>query len=154
MQRLRKIPLSYLFLGTIIFLIVIISLFDFSNQKTGNSASPANPARNQQKTYRQEKEEGNVDVVVEYLPDKSSQDTLTFEIALDTHSVNLDSFDFQKDIFLKRDGSINFPLTVIPSGGGHHRRAEVTFKKVSAPFSIILNNLSGISKREFKFSNL
>lgn len=79
---------------------------------------------------KQEKEENNVTVIVEYIPEKSDSFNSVFSITLDTHSANLDAFDFQKDVFLGKDGKGSLPMIVNESGGGHHRKAEITFKKL------------------------
>lgn len=151
MKKLGKIPKTYIFLFVVVLLIVIISLSELNNQNTASkSPSPITST----KIDKLEQEEGDVDVIVEYLPEKSTSDAITFSIVLDTHSVNLDSFDFQKDVFLGKDGRGSLPITVNQSGSGHHRKGEITFKKTEAPFSIVLSNLSGIPKREFQFPNI
>ena len=93
-------------------------------------------------------------MTVEYIPKKSDKNTRAFEISLDTHSVELDSFDFVKDVILEKDGKAIPPANSIPSGGGHHRKAEVVFERVKSPFTISLINLSGVPKRVFQFTNI
>ena len=96
---MTKIPKTYLLLGIIILLIIIVSLFDINSSKTANRGQYPTPSENlKEKTNKLEKEEGNVDVIVEYLPEKSDANTLVFNIILDTHNVNLDSFNFEKGI--------------------------------------------------------
>lgn len=155
MKLLTKIPKIYLFLGLVILLIAFISLFELNSSKTTSSPQNLGPSANiNPSSNKLEKEEGNVTVIVEYLPEKSDENSSTFLITLDTHSVDLDVFDFQKDVFLGKDGRGSLPIKVSPSGIGHHRKAEVAFKKTATPFSIVLSNLAAISKREFQFTNI
>jgi len=152
---MTKIPKTYLLLGIIILLIIIVSLFDINSSKTANRGQYPTPSENlKEKTNKLEKEEGNVDVIVEYLPEKSDANTLVFNIILDTHNVNLDSFNFEKDVFLGKEGRGSLPIKISQSGSVHHRKAELAFNKTSTPFTIVLSNLSGISKREFKFTDI
>lgn len=155
MKLLTKIPKTYLFLGIVILLIVVISLLELINSKAANSPNNLATSVNiNEKSIKKEKEEGNVTVIVEYYPQKSDENNLVFNISLDTHNVDLTAFDFSKDIVLENEGLMNTPIKFAPSGSIHHRQAEVIFKRVISPFSIILNNLSGIPKREFQFTNL
>lgn len=144
MQKIRNIPIEYLLLIAIILALVIVLYTDLKTTKksertTGTSQSATLP------TKRIEKEEGSVTVAIEYLPEKSDDKKVTFQIVLDTHSVNLDSFGFQKDI-------IPTPTKVSESGGGHHRKAEVSFQKTSNPFTVTIKDIANIPKREFNFS--
>ena len=155
MKLLTKIPKTYLFLGIVILLIVVISLFEEYNPKSLNNPQSLNRLTNiNEKSNKQEKEEGNVTVIVEYLPQKSDKNILVFSISLDTHNVDLTSFDFSKDIMLEKKGLISTPIKSTPSGSIHHRKAEVIFERVESPFSIVLKSLSGVAKREFQFINL
>lgn len=98
------------------------------------------------------KEEAEVIVQVEYLKNKSLNTSMVFQIALDTHSVNLDEFDFQKDIRILKDGKSFPPLSAIAGGADHHRNAEVTFKKEATPYAIVIYDLAGIKERKFVFN--
>ena len=134
-------------------MIVVISLFELNSPKNANS--PSIPvSKKDEKTIKLEKEEGDVDVVVEYLPEKSDNDNIVFNIVLDTHNVDLSSFDFSKDIVLEKEGLVRIPIKSSPTGSVHHRKAEVVFKRVNLPYSIVLMNLSSIQRREFQFTNI
>lgn len=104
-------------------------------------------------TTRLEKEENSVTVIIEYLPNQS-QSSLIFRTALDTHSVDLDSFDFTKDITLEKDGKSVSPSLVKQEGSDHHRSAEINFPQTSLPFTIVFKNLSNVPRREFNFEKL
>lgn len=136
---MRKIPKEWLLLIVIAILVVIIGIFQW------NQTKPVNQNSN---------EEGDVTVLVEYLPEKSNDNNMVFQFVLDTHSVNLDAFDFQKDVKLEKDNKESYPITVNQSGSGHHRKAEITFAPVAVPFTIIVASVSSIPRREFRFTNL
>ncbi len=146
MRRISKEWLALIIIGV---LTIIVGIFQW-NQTPIRDQAPAETIQDR----RIEKEEGEVAVVVEYLKDKSTADNMVFQIALDTHSVNLDGLDFQKDVILEKDGKILKPLQLGQSGSVHHRKAELTFAKVTAPATVVVMNLSGIPRREFKFTNL
>lgn len=155
MKLLTKIPKTYLFLGIVILLIVVISLLELINSKSANRPNNLAPSVNlSEKSNKLEKEEGDVDVVVEYLPEKSDNNNIVFNIVLDTHNVNLDSFDFFNDIELEKEGVVSIPIKSSPTGSVHHRKAEVVFKRINPPFSVVLLKLSSLPKREFQFINI
>lgn len=153
MKSFSCIPKEYLFLGIVLILIAFVSISELAKPEfpTPNRESSPQQVRTLKK---QEKKENNVTVSLEYLPEKSDSSKTVFAITLDTHSENLDAFDFQKDIFLGKDGRGILPVVVSQSGSGHHRKAEVTFKRTVPPLTIVLSNLAGISRREFQFLNL
>jgi len=73
--------------------------------------------------------------------------TVTFEsgkfnVALDTHSVDLSAFDFSASVKLKTAGSELSTASVTPvSDAAHHRSAILTFPSVAGPFTIIISDL-------------
>lgn len=102
-------------------------------------------------TVKIEKHIGNVTGTVEYLPTQSTADTVVFLVSLNTHSVDLDGFDFTRDIRLITDGQTMKPLSANPSGDNHHRKADVTFPRPTVPFTIVLFNIDGNKRSEFVF---
>lgn len=79
----------------------------------------------------QEKAAGEVTIIatLKNPDDIGGKEDLAFEVKLDTHTVNLDKFDFEKGIILRDDkGKTYKPSSAEPSGSGHHREAEVKFK--------------------------
>lgn len=152
MNKLAKIAKVYLLLGLTLLLLAVIGIYGVKN---GKPVQPSKQAiANQDAGQKLEKEEGNITVSMEYLAGKSDGNANVFEVTLDTHSVLLDSFDFEKGIILEKDGKSIAPLSVNPSGDGHHRSAEITFTKIELPFTIVVTNLADIIRREFTFSNL
>lgn len=98
-------------------------------------------------------EELPVAVEVEFLKDKSSTTNLVFKIILDTHSVDLLNYDFQKDVVLTdRNGKGYLPSKTELSGAGHHREAEIEFAEVaSGRATVVVGNLFGQPDQKFEF---
>ena len=97
---------------------------------------------------------GGVTVKVTYLNPKGSDGT-RFQVALDTHSVNLDSYDL-KTISLLRDdaGNSYSPTTVENKGSGHHRETTVSFAKVasgSKRIELVIKDVAGVKERIFRW---
>ena len=98
---------------------------------------------------------GGVTVAVTYL-NPTKNETPRFQVALNTHSVTLDSYDL-KALALLRDqtGKIYAPTTVENKGGGHHRQVIVTFPKISPDakrVEMVIKDIAGINERTFRWS--
>lgn len=146
---MKTISKEWLFLIVVSVLVVIVGV---SEWRKNPPATATNVTSSNNSNNRLEKEEAEVTVIVEYLPDKSTDD-MVFQIVLDTHSVDLDAFDFQKDVALEKDNKSSSPVIIDQSGSGHHRQAEVSFERISPPFTIVVMNVSNIPRREFAFNN-
>ena len=152
MKFLKNIPKEYFALLFVIILIIIFSLNDL-----GKSSQKIDIPREILETnFKQEKEQAGVTVIVEYLTSLNSKEgNLVFNIALDTHSVNFDDFEFDKDIILMDNKEkIYYPRILEEKGSGHHRKADVSFDYVPPPFSIIIKNVAAVDKRIFTFDKL
>ena len=80
---------------------------------------------------------------------------LRFEVALDTHSINLDPYDLRSLILLRdASGKTYEPLNVENKGSGHHRDAVVFFPQPSAggQIEVVIKDLAGVKERVFRFS--
>ncbi len=81
--------------------------------------------------------------------------TLDFEIALDTHSVDLDAYDL-KVLSLLRDeaGKSYQPAQVENKGSGHHREITIIFSK-PAPgtkkLELLIKDIAGVKERSFRW---
>lgn len=79
-----------------------------------------------------------------------------FEVALDTHSVDLEQYKFE-DIIVLRDerGDELRPELISSSGSGHHRSAVVQFKDTDASAAssveLVIKNVGGVDERVFSF---
>ena len=95
---------------------------------------------------------GGVTAKVTYLNPQSTEDT-RFEISLDTHSVDLDSYDL-KALSLLRDnaGKVYQPTKVENKGSGHHRQLVLVFPK-PAPgnkrLELVVKDIAGVKERSF-----
>jgi hypothetical protein len=95
---------------------------------------------------------GGVTVKVTYLNPAGGKD-VRFEIALDTHSVNLDAYDL-KTISLLRDetGKGYQPTRVENQGSGHHRQVILVFDKPSSKtkkLELVIKEIAGVKERLF-----
>jgi hypothetical protein len=97
---------------------------------------------------------GGVTVKVTYLNLKGS-DGPRFQIALDTHSVNLDSYDLKTISVLRDDAGNTFPATSVESkGSGHHRETTVSFAKVASGtkrVELVIKDVAGVKERIFRW---
>ena len=89
---------------------------------------------------------------VTYLNSKSGED-LRFVVVLDTHSVNLDSYDL-KTISVLRDeaGNTYLPTAAENKGSGHHREAIVYFPKLppeTKRIELTIKDVAGVKARTF-----
>lgn len=131
-------------------MIVLVSVNDFKKSQPSQNAASLT-ANNLPQGNTQEKEEGNISVSVRYLSGKSDKNQTAYSISLNNHIVSLDSFNFQKTVTLEKDGKTYFPVSVATEGEGHHRKADLVFKSVGTPLTIVILNLGGIPRREFLF---
>lgn len=97
---------------------------------------------------------GGVRVKVTYLNPQDT-DGPRFEVALDTHSVNLDA-DNLKSQSLLRDGTGKAykALEAENQGGGHHRAVTLRFPGIPAGtqrVELIIKDLAGIKERFFRW---
>lgn len=149
-EKLKKVPKEYLILVIVIVLIAVVGLNDLRKSKPSVNNTVSSP-NNLSQGNTIEKEEGNISVSVQYLPEKSNGNSIFFNIALNNHAVSLDSFDFQKGVTLVKDGNTYSPINVTAEGTGHHRSAGISFKSVKVPFTVVILDLGGIARREFSF---
>jgi hypothetical protein len=95
-----------------------------------------------------------VTVKVTYLNPKGS-DGVRFQVALDTHSVNLDSYNLKTISVLRDDaGNIYSPTAVENKGSGHHRETTVSFAKVAAGakrVELVIMDVAGMKDRIFRW---
>jgi hypothetical protein len=98
--------------------------------------------------------DGGVTVKVTYL-NPEGDDEARFQVALDTHSVNLDSYDFKTIAVLRDDsGNTYLPTAVENKGGGHHRQTTVVFGKIASAtkyVELVIKDLAAIKERTFRW---
>ncbi|MCL4416099.1 MAG: hypothetical protein M1365_05290 [Actinobacteria bacterium] len=102
--------------------------------------------------------DGEVTIDVKYLGSKDN--LLSFDIAMDTHSVDLDQYDLAKLSELTDDKGNKYPVVSWDSAsGGHHRTGKLIFSQPDiqdepSTFILIIRNVAGIAERIFKWENL
>lgn len=97
---------------------------------------------------------GGVTVKVTLLDSKTDGD-LSFQVVLDTHSVNLDVYDLKKIAVLRNDGGKDyFPKTVESKGSGHHRQSTLVFAKMAngtKRVELVIKDVAGVKERIFRW---
>lgn len=79
-----------------------------------------------------------------------------FNVALDTHSVDLEGYKLDEIVFLRdNEGNVYKPKAVSEEGTGHHREAAVEFKDTdisSAKYvELVIEGVAGVAERVFRF---
>jgi hypothetical protein len=76
-------------------------------------------------------------------------------VALDTHSVNLDSYDLKTISLLRDDAGNSYSSTTVENkGSGHHRETTVSFAKVasgSKRIELVIKDVAGVKERIFRW---
>src|SRR5262249_42981981 len=95
---------------------------------------------------------GGVTVKVTYLNPQGTEDA-RFEISLDTHSVDLDSYDL-KALSSLRDGAGRTyqPSNVENKGSGHHRQVVLAFPKPapgSSRIELVIKDIADVKEWSF-----
>ena len=97
---------------------------------------------------------GGVTIKVTYLNPKSS-DGARFQVALDTHSVNLGSYDLKTISVLRDDAGNTFSATSVENkGNGHHRETIVSFAKVAngtKRVELVIKDVAEVKERIFRW---
>ena len=144
----KRISIEWLILTTLVFIIAIIG---FASWKRSTPGQKALTTLSPTVVIAQKREEADVAVSVEYIPQQANSDETTVVVALDTHSVNLDNVNFSRDVTVEKDGKVIKPIRIKEEGSGHHRKTQLTFPKTPLPFIIIVSNVSKVARREFPF---
>ncbi|MBI4266785.1 MAG: hypothetical protein HY668_00250 [Chloroflexi bacterium] len=103
----------------------------------------------------QSSEGGAVTIGVRWLVER--QDSLVFEVSMDTHSVDLDRYDLQELAILRDSQGTEYrPTAWKAPPGGHHRSGQLTFaipgSLGQARFiELIIKNVAGVGERTLKW---
>lgn len=143
----KRISAEWVVLAVLVVVSAIVGLNNVYRSKPQITSNPTKLSS----LYRQEREEANVTVSVEYLPDQTDPRETTIEVVLDTHSINLDEVNFSQDVVIEKNGKVIKPIRTKEEGSGHHRKAQISFPKTPFPFIIVVSNVSTVTRREFKF---
>lgn len=114
-----------------------------------------NPENKQTEGFIQEAEAAGVTVKVAYKNPSESKNPV-FNVAMDTHSVDLDQYKFDHITLLRDDtGKEYHPDIVSSSGTGHHREATLEFKDADISeakyVELAVEGVAGVDERVFKF---
>lgn len=97
---------------------------------------------------------GGVIVKVTYLNPESA-DEVRFQVMLDTHSVNLDSYDLKALTILRDDAGQSYQATKVENkGSGHHREVILVFPKLSAQakrLDLVIQDIAKVKERSFSW---
>lgn len=131
-----------------------------SNQSVPTTAvslpqTPTQVGSNSSATFKTETVEGG-SVSVAVTPRSLGEGApLEFEIAMNTHSVDL-SNDMLKSVVLRDDRGEEYKPTSWegPAGGGHHRSGRIAFVALAAgarSVTLIVKNIAGVAERTFSW---
>ena len=98
---------------------------------------------------------GGVTVDVTFL--KEGGDAATFQVALNTHSVNLDDYSFEEIVRLRDGQGGELVPTAVEGaeGGGHHRRATLRFawpEPKPESLELVVKGVAGVTERVFRWT--
>lgn len=90
--------------------------------------------------------------------EQGDQFTLPFQVAMDTHSVDLDAYDLAKLAVLRNDrGEAVEAASWEAPRGGHHRKGVLTFA-IPASFAngarfleLVVRDVAGVAARQFRW---
>ncbi|MDO8505937.1 MAG: hypothetical protein Q7S48_05195 [bacterium] len=92
------------------------------------------------------------EVTVSVTPVIAGDAELGFDVAINTHSVDMSAFDPKKQILLiGANGKETLPSNVAIEGSGHHQQLQLTFPKVEKPWKLVVRGVGGIPAREFSW---
>ena len=97
---------------------------------------------------------GGVTVKVTYLNPQDTDD-VRFQVVLDTHSVDLDSYDLKNLSVLRDDAGQSYQATKVENkGSGHHREITLIFPKLSAgtkQLELVIQDIAKVKERAFRW---
>jgi hypothetical protein len=96
-------------------------------------------------------------VTVTVTPLNKPGEAPTFLVTLDTHSVNLDVYDFKQIVRLRDERSGDLAPAAVggAEGGGHHRRATIRFafpEPKPKTLKLVVKGVAGVPEREFRWT--
>ena len=95
-----------------------------------------------------------VTVEVTYINPNGTEDA-RFQVALNTHSVDLDGYDLKSLSLLREEtGKAYQPTKVENKGSGHHRQIVIVFPKASPQakrLELVINDIAGVKERSFRW---
>jgi hypothetical protein len=128
-------------------------------QNTGKGMKKISVAGFRKKDLRRTNDEGPVEITVLYLNPlrQEAGPELSFEVRMNTHSVNLDAYEMENISFLRVDGGAEQKALgwVKPGGGGHHRSGVLRFAgpipSGAQSLQVIIRGIGGVQERVFEW---
>ncbi|GAB6171526.1 hypothetical protein JCM15765_10040 [Paradesulfitobacterium aromaticivorans] len=127
---------------------------------TTSNTGAAQPSPSLSQTNPVVDDQGGIQVGIRWEKQDAQSGTQKFLIELNNHALDLDSFDFSRNVRLQVD-SIDVPVSIKAannSGGGHHVSAEIiaqgselTKLKNGSRVSLIVENLGDTPARTFSW---
>ncbi|MBI5286086.1 MAG: Spy/CpxP family protein refolding chaperone [Deltaproteobacteria bacterium] len=116
----------------------------------------SNEVAKAEETMTQEKTAGAVTVNATFKNPGAigGKEELVFNLKLDTHTVNLDTFNFSEGVVLRDEtGKVYKPVSAESTGAGHHRSAVVRFTNLGKVKSLelVVKDLAGVKETVFKW---
>jgi len=104
--------------------------------------------------------EGPVEIAVVYLNplDTAGSSEMSFEVRMNTHSVNLEAYDMAKLSTLRIDDGTELAALgwFEPGGGGHHISGILKFTGAPSPAAklirLIIREVGGVAERSFEWT--
>jgi hypothetical protein len=117
----------------------------------GGTASAATPTGEQKSGQQQMQEKSEAGVTVK-VSREGSNGTISFKVALETHTVDLDKYKFDEIVALRADGKEYKARVKSQEGSGHHRSAVVEFDNpMTKEVQVVIKDVAGVKERVFTF---
>lgn len=128
---------------------------DHVKDRTGGMEGAKPPETRHKNGFTQELRSGGVTAKVTYKNPGENKPPV-FKVALDSHDINFDIYDFDKIILLRDDAGRQYsPDIMSTSGSGQHRGATIEFKSADIPsakfIELVLKGVAGVEERVFRF---
>lgn len=97
---------------------------------------------------------GGVTVAVTYTNPRAGESP-RFEVALNTHSVDLAGYDLKNLAALRDEANRYAPTKVENKGSGHHRQVTLIFPRVSEGakrVELVIKDIAGVKERTYRWS--
>ncbi len=160
-QKLHRFIRSAVLAVSILMVVIIVggcsSRFEPAKGKGANPPSSSGSSHEPANGLVQSDTGGSVTIDVEGI--KEEDGTIIFDVAMNTHSVDLDTYDLGKLAILRDDAGGEYrPISWDSAPGGHHRRGRLGF---SAPGSLsqgkatylelVIQDVAEVKERVFRW---
>lgn len=115
-------------------------------------AAAAEPKEEEQQGGRQKTQEKSEAGVTVKVSQEGSDGTVSFKVAIETHTVDLDGYKFDEIVVLRAGGKEYQAKVKSQEGSGHHRSAVVEFDNPGTKeVEVVIKGVAGVKERVFKF---